>query len=422
MPTSPTNANIMNAIRNDLGAELQDRLPVATADNLAAVYDKMMKYQCTRDQVVPSMIERIGMHTIESLMWRNPIGRYAKTPMRYGMTDEETYINMCRGAEYSPDDNYEIAFATYQSYIMTMFHRVNFNMRYPVTVSYDNMRYALLSEYGIRDLITSKMTSAIAGEQWDEYIAEKGLIDDGYTKKLLPAVKVTQVTNEESGKELLTAVKEAVNDFKFPKPTNNIAGATSHSEPYQLVWITTPKVDAVTSVQDLAYAFHQDKAAVEVQTIIVDGFKNTAIQGVLLDVRFFNVRDHFRELVDQKIAANLSWNYLYIVSMMISPSPFYPIRVFTTEDVGKPTGGTITEANYTAGAETPLTITPTGGTGYVPKLWDWTIVSGNTGKTAFVPGTNILIADAAQTGTVKVRATYRLDTTVKVEKDLTAHA
>lgn len=409
-----TNVNILNSVRAELSAEMQSHIPEATQDNLSQVFDAMMSYQAGRNDIIPSLIRRVGLQTVDAQAWRNPIARYKKDPMRYGETQEETYVNMCKGKVYDPRESYEYAFQQYQSYIMSMFHKINFQVQYPVTLTFDNMRNAFIGETGIRDLMSAKMESAITGANWDEYLAMRGMIDTAYDKQILPAVTVTEVEDEATAKALLVQIKKAVNDFKFPNPANNIAGATSSSRPTNLIWMTTPGVDANMSVEALAYAFHLDKADVEVQTVIVDNFGHPAIQGVLLDTRFFNVRDQFREMSDQRLANVLSWNYFYTVVEMISASPFYPIRVFTTDTVAT-TGLSITASagTYTQGSQVSIPATVTGGTGtYHQELLTYEI-SGQTSRDTYIlPGTNILVTGSDETGTIAVKITYRPDDTV----------
>ena len=409
-----TNVNILNSVRAELSAEMQSHIPEATQDNLSQVFDAMMSYQAGRNDIIPSLIRRVGLQTVDAQAWRNPIARYKKDPMRYGETQEETYVNMCKGKVYDPRESYEYAFQQYQSYIMSMFHKINFQVQYPVTLTFDNMRNAFIGETGIRDLMSAKMESAITGANWDEYLAMRGMIDTAYDKQILPAVTVTEVEDEATAKALLVQIKKAVNDFKFPNPANNIAGATSSSRPTNLIWMTTPGVDANMSVEALAYAFHLDKADVEVQTVIVDSFGHPAIQGVLLDTRFFNVRDQFREISDQRLANVLSWNYFYTVVEMISASPFYPIRVFTTDTVAT-TGLSITASagTYTQGSQVSIPATVTGGTGtYHQELLTYEISGQSSRDTYLLPGTNILVTGSDETGTIAVKITYRPDDTV----------
>lgn len=329
----PTNENIMKAVRRDASLDFQNRIPEVMSNNLQQVYDALMNYAPARNEFVNTLMTRIGLQTVDSNAFRNPLSLYKKDPMRYGMTHEETYVNMAKGYEYNSNADAELSLKEFESYIMTMFHNVNLKMQYPVTVTYDNLRNAFLSETGIRDLVSAKMESCISGAELDEYTAMKGLIDTGYEKKVLPAVHVDEVVNETAAKELLAQIKQAVGEFAFPNPANNIVGATSSSPANNLIFITTPKVNARISVEALAYAFNLDKADVEVRTVVVDGFSHPAIQGVLLDVRFFNCRDQFREMTSQQLANILKWNYFYTMVEMISASPFYPIRVFTTDTI-----------------------------------------------------------------------------------------
>lgn len=408
-----TNANLLSAARSMLSAEMQNAIPDPIQNNLNDVYNAIMNYQSARNVIVPALIERIGMQTVDTVAWKNPLARYKKNPMRYGSTDEETFINMCKAKAYNPKEGFEAAFQVYESYIMSAFHKINVEVQFPVTITYQNMRKAFLAETGIRDLISGKFQSAVTAANWNEYLAMKGLIDTGYTEKLLPAVNVPAVMDAESANELLAQIKEAADDFTFPKPENNIAGATSASDKLNLVWITTPKVNARISVNALAYAFNMDEADVKVQTVIVDKFTNSAIQGVLADIRFFRVRDQFREISDQKLANILSWNYFYTMVEQVSPSPFYPIRVFTTDTVPTESDAatvTFNGGTYTPGTEQELTASVTfSGKAYVPDLIDFEIKGGATSNdTLIIPGTNILKTGPDETGTLAINATYRL--------------
>lgn len=406
---NPTNTNILRALKEELSFEVQNHLPAEVSDNLQNVYDTILNYAPVRNEIVPSMVNRIGMQTVDSIAWRNPLARFKKDPMRYGETHEETYVNMCKGRVYDSQADFKFAFQQYQSYIMSMFHNVNLEIQYPVTITYDNLRKAFTTEYGIRDMIMAKMESAITGANWDEYLAMRDLINVGYEKEVLPAVTVDAVTNEETAKKLLVEVKRAVGEFGFPLPENNTAGATSHAMPSNLIWITTPNVNAHVSVDALAYAFHMDRADVEVQTVIVDKFANPAIQGVLCDVRFFNVRDQFKEMTDQKLSNVLSWNYFYTQVEMVSASPFYPIRVFTADTVVETPSLSVATGTYTAGHTQEVAVTVSGDTGtYHQNLVTLEVESGATSaKTYVIPGTHLLHTGGDETGTIVLKAIYR---------------
>lgn len=416
-----TNENVIAAARNSLALEVQARISDPTQEGLQAVYDQMTQYMPVRNALEPALVSQIGMQTVDSVAWRSPFGRVKKDPMYYGTTDEEIYVNFAKSQHFSPNNDWKDAFKIYQGYIMAMFHTINFSEQYPFTISWDNMRMAFQTKYGIRDIIRAKVESAISGYNWDEYNATVGLIGTGYDKQILPAVTVSAPTDQTTANNLLAAVKAKVGEFAFPLPQNNIAGSTSSSQPTQLLWITTPQTDSALSVYSQAYAFQNDKIAIPVDTVIVDGFTNDDIVGVLCDVRFFRIREQFKRFTHQEVANTLNWNHFYTVVEQISASPFYPICVFTTQQVATETTVTASAQTYTAGEEVKIVASLTGGTGtYRIGLIDYEIKSGAVDGTYIVPGTNILHVAEEQTGTVVVTATSRNNPTVKADINFTA--
>ena len=73
-----TNKNILKAVKQELSFEVQNHLPVEVSDNLQAVYDNILNYAPVRNEIVPSLINRIGMQTVDSIAWRNPLARFKK--------------------------------------------------------------------------------------------------------------------------------------------------------------------------------------------------------------------------------------------------------------------------------------------------------------------------------------------------------
>lgn len=421
--TAPTNANILNALRSTMSLTYQDRIPEAVQNNINDVYQSIMKFQPGRNELVSALVKQIGLITIDSLFFNNPLTRLKKDPMRFGNTHEEIFVNMIKGTQFDNRAGIEKAFAIYESNIMAAYHRVNFDMQYPVTVSYRNLQDAFTSEYGIRDLITAKVQQCFSSANYDEYLAMRQLAESGYTKGYLYPVNVPAITDEATSKTFLASVKEYVGNIAFPNPLYNLAGATSFSSPNTLVFITTPKVNAQLGVQALAYMFNDDRAALNVETIIVDKFTNSNIQGILCDIRFFNVREQFREFTDNYNGASLNWNYFYTVVEMISASPFYPCVVFTTEDVSVTTITGTDIADYVKGSEYTLQYEVAGTSGkYVPAEVDFELTGNTDDNTLIVPGTKTLIIGATETGTMTITVTSRYDTNVAGEIKVTPPA
>ena len=99
---------------------------------------------------------------------------------------------------------------------------------------------------------------------------------------------------------------------------------------------------------------------------------------------------------------------------MVSASPFYPIRVFTTDKVVEAPTLSVTAGTYTAGQTQEVEVTVTGGTGaYHQNLVTLEVNSGATSaKTYVIPGTYLLHTGADETGTIILKAIYRPKETI----------
>ena len=414
----PNNMNIINAVRAALPYHIQDRIPEATIDNLQAVYDTILNNQNIRNEFMVALPALIGIQTMDAVTFNNPLAVYKRSPIRFGATDEEIYVNMAKGHAYDGWAGTDAMFKRYLSYVMANFHTVNFEMQYDVTIDYNTMRNAFMSEYGLRDMMQAKMMSLYASGEWDEYLVMKQLIDTGYEKRVLPAVKVDPVTDKTSAENLMVELQAFIGEAQFPNPANNVAGANSSSNASNMLFITTPQVNARIGVQALANAYNLSYVETKARTVIVDKFEHEEIVAVALDLRFFRCRDQFREISYDRNGSALYWNYHYTMFEQISPSLFYPMRVFTTDTVGVASlsGTGITDA--VPGTTREIVVTPTGsaGAGYTPELYDYEITSTpSSHKTQMVPGTNqLIIGDDETAFPITVKVSYRPDTTISI--------
>lgn len=415
------NVNIINMVRSLMPIEYGDRIPEATQENINMVYDTILNYKPLRDKFIISMFELIGIQTIDGTTFVNPLAEFKKEPIRFGSTDEETFINMAKGTDFDSTAGIDVAFRYYDSYIMTNFHKINFANQYPITLQYNVLKTAFMSDYGLQNLLTGKMMSAYAGYNWDEYLCMLELLLVGYQKRLLPATQVTAVEDRESAENLLVELEAFVDSCRFPLPQNNPVGATSVSSPKNLIFFTTPKIKARIGVQALANAYNLSYAEAKARTVVVHKLDPEGkIQGIAVDVRFFRCRDNFLEVSENRNGAALSYNMFLTAQEMISPSLFYPVMVFTTD--GSVASPTITASNITnavAGSEVEIVASITDASGYTPQLFDYEVTSKVVGKsakgtgTAIVPGTNILLIDPNETNfPISVKISWRNDSSV----------
>lgn len=406
-----TNLNILNAVWKVQDLNYQSRIPEATQENIGSIYENILNIVPIRNAFAEALITQIMIQRIESGYFKNPLAVLKKEPMRYGMTEEEIFVNFAKGYTFNQFAGANELYAYYKSAVMSAYHKISPAMQYAVTITYDNLRNAFTSDYGIRDLINAKVASLMSGFNWDEYIIMKEVIESAYHSSILYPVHVEKPTTEALAKELTVQMKTYIEKMKFPNPQYNIAGATSPAMENGIYYMVTPETDARLDVEVLAYAFHNDKATVDAHKIVIDKFDNPDIVAIVFDMRFFNVRENFKTLSDSKNGAALTWNYFYTVSEMFSYSPFFPIIAFTTESIGVDTI-TASDGTVSKGGELAITALASddgGSSDYVPQVFDYDVSGATSSFTGFIPGSNILTVgndEKASSLTVTVKSRY----------------
>lgn len=409
--TPATNENIIRALRD---MNPNTRIPNPIKNSIESIYDEILNVEPVRNEFIASLIGRIALTQINASYFKNPLTVLKTDPMRYGLTEQEIFVNMIKGKTFDAFAGTNELFAFYDSNVMSAYHKVNPAIQYPLTITYDNLRMAFTSDYGIRDLINAKVQAVYASAEYDEYLTMKMLIESAYEKGQLYNVQVSGNNDSAAARELTIAMKSYINQMKFPHPEYNIAGATSSALENGIYYMVTPEMDAVLDVDVLATAFHDNKVDITAHKIIVDKFANTEIKAVLFDMRWFKVRENFRTMSDSRNGAALTWNYFYTLSQMYSYSPFFPMIIFTTEQNA---AETITVENATASKATTVEIkanaTNTGDTGYVSQVFDYSVSGNKSAFTKFIPGSNILsIGNDEKATTLTVTVTSRTDSTV----------
>ena len=177
------------------------------------------------------------------------------------------------------------------------------------------------------------------------------------------------------------------------------------------------------NVDSYASAYNLDRMIPKAQQVVIDNFNDAeGIVAVLVDKRFFKIREQYRMMVQDNVNRGLRWNNTYTVKEMFSYSLFYPIIVFTTEtvhissitahDVGLVTVGT----DVDFGGSFSFT-----STGVADKAINVKVEGNSSSDTFVIPGTTILrIAKdeknlkpkANKTASVRVVITSRFDSSI----------
>lgn len=405
--------NVLNVIRQNATAVYQDRIPEATAENLHEVGDAILTYEAQANEFVNALVNRIGLVILNNRMATNPLAALKKGRLAVGETIEEIYIDVIKAQTYDPRAAQDTLFKRHLPNVSSVFHSVDSQLNYPLTISNEQLRKAFLSYDSLDRFIAGLVDSMYKSATLDEFIQMKQLISEWNENSRFIVEPITAVTDAASAREAMIKIKAVSDGMTIFNNHMNYAGVWTSTPKDEQYLITTPDFNARMDVDVLAAAFHMDKAEFAGHVIVVDNIGdlgNDGIEAILVDKNWYQVYDYLRTFKTAYNGEGLYWNYFYHVWMVYSLSPFANAVAFGT---AAPTVTALTvtptKATVKAGGTVQITTTVTG-TGDPTSKCTFAL-TGNTDPETVVNTMGKVILGSKETGpTITVTATSVQDT------------
>lgn len=337
---------LLNTIRANSSAVYQDRIPEATAENIHDVGDAILSFEAQANEFVNALINRIGLVILNNRMASNPLAALKKGRLAVGETIEEVYIDVIKAQTYDPRAAQDTLFKRHLPNVLSVFHSVNSELNYPLTISNEQLRKAFLSYDSLDRFIAGLVDSMYKSATLDEFILMKQLISEYGEGGRFIVEPITAVTDAATAREAMIKIKAVSDGMTIFNNAMNYAGVWTSTPKEDQYLITTPDFNARMDVDVLAAAFHMDKAEFAGHVIVVDNIGDLAdngIEAILVDKNWYQVYDYLRTFKTAYNGEGLYWNYFYHVWTVYSLSPFSNAVAFGS-----------TTATVTA-----LTVTPT---------------------------------------------------------------
>lgn len=355
---------LLNTIRANSSAVYQDRIPEATAENIHDVGDAILNFEAQANEFVNALINRIGLVILNNRMASNPLAALKKGRLAVGETIEEVYIDVIKAQTYDPRAAQDTLFKRHLPNVLSVFHSVNSELNYPLTISNEQLRKAFLSYDSLDRFIAGLVDSMYKSATLDEFILMKQLISEYGEGGRFIVEPITAVTDASTAREAMIKIKAVSDGMTIFNNAMNYAGVWTSTPKEDQYLITTPDFNARMDVDVLAAAFHMDKAEFAGHVIVVDNIGDLAdngIEAILVDKNWYQVYDYLRTFKTAYNGEGLYWNYFYHVWTVYSLSPFSNAVAFgsTTATV---TNLTVTPATATvkAGGSVQLETAVTG--------------------------------------------------------------
>ena len=354
----------LQSFKNSLkGTEWEGLLPEVKNTNIQEFGKVMMQYQPIMNRFMNQLVNVWALQKIDKMYFTSPFAFAKRGMLEYGETIESVWVKIAAAHSFCSDTDPWAMLKQEKPDIAVAFMNRNREEFFKRTVNREMLRSAFYSEQGVGNFVDRVIDSMYTGNEVSEMLYAMGTITSAIDNGYIKMVHVTDPVDEQSAKDFLTTMRVVSNNLLFPSENYNAAGVlNTTARENQRVFIT-PKADAVTSVQALAYAFHMDEAQILGRiTVIPEIPGHPEIVAIVADDDWLNIYDQLFETSEFYNAEKLYWNYWLHVWQIYFTSPFHNAVALTTAQVQEYTQVEITggesiakgaQGKYTA-ATTPV--------------------------------------------------------------------
>ena len=326
-----TSADVLNVIRGNASQEYQNRVPVATQENLETIGDAILNYTPVRNEFVNALYNKVGLTEFVNTSYENPLNSFKSATLEMGDTMEEVFVNLVKATVYDSVQAESEVWKQALPDIQAVFYKVNRRNKYKTTIRKDQMRAAFNKSNPMEILSTLIVASLTESNNYDEFLLMKQLFVVALSKGLLTSVTVPAPTNRQNVEDVVVAIKEVSALFTFKSPDYNFANVPRDTPFSNQILIVTPKFKARYDVALLATSFNMSKAEFEARTILIDKFGDTNGIACLVDERFIVAKDYVLDSDDLWNPEGRYTNFWLHVWQILSTSPFSQAVMFTTD-------------------------------------------------------------------------------------------
>lgn len=321
---------VLNTIRNTADTEYATRIPEATRNNITAIGRAFQTYSVQFNQFIDSLIHKIGMTIVQTKTYENKLKPF-KSGAIYSQQDiEEIWVDQFMtaktyDAEGGMGTNGEHPFKRVDySDVQVMYHRMNRQDRYKITISKIDLLRAFRSENVLNEFLAAQFNRMYTSANYDEYVHMKQIFavavgNNDFFKVDVPTIDGTT----QSCMTFVRSVKKIVKDLSYVSDQFNPAKVKTFSNPNELVLFVHKDVAAHMDVDMYAQIFGPEYAKLGVKVVEVDNFGSaTDVYALLVDKDWFKVYDTLRTMEELNNGEGLYKNYWLHIWQILSYSKF----------------------------------------------------------------------------------------------------
>lgn len=337
---------LLNTIRDNASTTYQERVPEATRTNMEDIRALMIDEDpVVANEFMKTLLNGFVKRYVHNKLFTNPLKGLKKGSKPLGDTIEEVYNNFIKGQPFDGSGNSTALLGRTLPDTKSVYHRMNYKMKYPVTISRELLSKAFRSYDALDSYVASVINTLYNSAELDEFINMKQLIKDALDKSALIEITVADpLTSEANGKKFIKEVKTTSGLMAFPSDSFNsytkvqstdTKPIITFSKKSEQVLILDTATDTSVSVDVLASLFNMSVAEFnDTRKIVIDSFPDARIRAALVDEQFFQVFDDLITIRSFNNGESLYDNYWFHVWQTVSYSTLVNGVVFAVEATG----------------------------------------------------------------------------------------
>lgn len=335
---------VLNTIRDNASQTYQDRIPEATRTNLDSIRYAMIDDENIQvaNEFVNTLLNKLVKSVVHTKIFTNPLKSLKKGKKPLGDTVEEIYNNFIKGEQF--DRSGAKLLERKLPDIKTVYHRMNYQLQYPITVSREDLSRAFMSEDSLEKFITNTINTLYNSAELDEFVNIKQLLKSAITKNAVKVINIDEpLESAENGKEFIKAVKTISGLMTFPSTEYNgyLTAQTKDKNPIttfsrkdEQVLIIDTATDTSVGVDVLASVFNMSVAEFnDTKKIVIDAFPDKTIRAMLVDEAFFQIYEDLFTVTHFNNGQGLYDNYYLNVWMTFAYSILVNAVAFVVPEV-----------------------------------------------------------------------------------------
>lgn len=327
-----------------------ERIPECNKTTLSQIGEIFDSNPELANSFLIEIFNRIGLTDMNYRRYYNPLKLFKQGKLEYGESVEEIAFGLIKAkCDYDVQEGVTDVFQITLPEVATAIHKVNYQQKYPQSLTKVELRKAFTSERSLGSFIDGIMTGLYNSYEVDESIAYKNLMVEAIRQGFAKFTEYTPVTDEATGKTFIKAVKSLATKLRFMNTNYSKYGLPQFTPEADLMVILDADLDAAITVDVWAAAFNMTEVDFiqSGRKVVIDEFPVEGVHAFVCDKRFFQIYDNNFALEWIYNPSNQVYNYFLHVWEIISASPFMQCVAFVEADSGSVTGITVTPGTAT---------------------------------------------------------------------------